>query len=257
MIQITNLYKTFGGFRVLDGLTLNIPEGRTTVIIGRSGVGKSVLLKNIVGLIRPDSGSIKLDGLELTDLPDKDYDRVRRDIGFVFQGGALFDSLNVEENVGFYLDEFMKLSVSQRKEKVAHALSLVKLAGAEAMMPAQLSGGMRKRVSLARALCMEPKIILYDEPTTGLDPVTADAINNTIIEMRDRLRVTSVVVTHDMTAAYKVADSIAMIYQGKVIADGSPDEIRNSRHPVVKQFIHGEAHGPIMEDERPKFGRLT
>ena len=162
----------------------------------------------------------------------------------------------VAENVGFFLDEFTKLSVAEKQERVTRSLSLVKLNNAEEMMPAQLSGGMRKRVSLARALCMEPKIILYDEPTTGLDPVTADAINNLIIEMSDRLKVTSIVVTHDMTMAYKVADSIAMIYHGQVIADGTPDEIRSSRHPVVKQFINGEAVGPIAEDESMKFGHV-
>ncbi|MBF0122440.1 MAG: ABC transporter ATP-binding protein [Candidatus Omnitrophica bacterium] len=256
MFEITNLYKTFDNLRVLNGLTLNIRDGETKVIIGRSGVGKSVLLKHIVGVIKPDSGSIKLDGVELTELSNKDYDQVRKNIGLVFQGGALFDSLNVAENVGFFLDEFTKLSGSQKQERVAHCLSLVKLKNAEEMMPAQLSGGMRKRVSLARALCMEPKIILYDEPTTGLDPVTADAINNLIIELRDRLKVTSVVVTHDMTAAYKVADSIAMIYHGQVIADGTPEDIRHSRHPVVKQFINGEATGPIADDESMKFGHV-
>ena len=256
MIEITNLYKTFDNLRVLNGLTLAIRDGETKVIIGRSGVGKSVLLKNIVGVIKPDSGSIKLDGVELTELSNKDYDKVRQHIGLVFQGGALFDSLNVAENVGFFLDEFTKLSVAEKQERVTRSLSLVKLNNAEEMMPAQLSGGMRKRVSLARALCMEPKIILYDEPTTGLDPVTADAINNLIIEMSDRLKVTSIVVTHDMTMAYKVADSIAMIYHGQVIADGTPDEIRSSRHPVVKQFINGEAVGPIAEDESMKFGHV-
>jgi phospholipid/cholesterol/gamma-HCH transport system ATP-binding protein len=256
MIEITNLYKTFGPLRVLNGLTLRIPDGETKVIIGRSGVGKSVLLKNIVGIIRPDSGSIKLDGAELTELASKDYDKVRKNIGLVFQGGALFDSLNVAENVGFFLDEFTRFSAAEKEDRVAHALSMVKLKDAELMMPSQLSGGMRKRVSLARALCMEPKIILYDEPTTGLDPVTADAINNLIIEMRERLKVTSIVVTHDMTAAYKVANSIAMIYHGQVIADGTPEEIRSSCHPVVKQFINGEAMGPIAEDESMKFGHV-
>jgi phospholipid/cholesterol/gamma-HCH transport system ATP-binding protein len=233
---------------------LTIRTGETKVVIGRSGVGKSVLLKNLVGLMRPDSGSIKLDGVELTTLTDKEYDKIRKDIGMVFQGGALFDSLNVAENVGFVLDEFTNLSAAEKRERVAHMLSLVRLKDTEGMMPAQLSGGMRKRVSLARALCMEPKIILYDEPTTGVDPVTADAINNLIIELHDKLKVTSIVVTHDMTMAYKVADSIAMIYHGQVIADGTPEEIRTSRHPVVRQFINGESAGPITEDESMKFG---
>lgn len=256
MIQITDLYKIFGSLQVLNGLTMKVRDGETKAVIGRSGVGKSVLLKLIVGIISPDSGSIRLDDVELTELDHRAYDQVRKNIGLVFQGGALFDSLNVAENVGFFLDEFSRMSVSEKEDRVAHALSLVRLKDADKMMPAQLSGGMRKRVSLARALCMEPKIILYDEPTTGLDPVTADAINNLIIEMRERLKVTSIVVTHDMTAAYKVANSIAMIYHGQVIADGTPEEIRSARHPVVRQFIKGEAQGPIADDESMKFGHV-
>jgi phospholipid/cholesterol/gamma-HCH transport system ATP-binding protein len=256
MIEIRNLYKTFDKLQVLNGLNLSVREGETKVVIGRSGVGKSVLLKNILGIIKPDSGSIRIEGAELTQMTDKEYDKVRKSIGFVFQGGALFDSLNVAENVGFFLDEFTKLAPAQKRMRIAHALSLVRLKNVEDMMPAQLSGGMRKRVSLARVLCMEPRIIFYDEPTTGLDPVTADAINNMIIEMRDKLKVTSIVVTHDMTSAYKVADSIAMIYHGQVIADGAPEEIRTSRHPVVRQFVNGESDGPITEDESMKFGHV-
>ncbi|MBF0331333.1 MAG: ATP-binding cassette domain-containing protein [Candidatus Omnitrophica bacterium] len=256
MIEIQNLYKTFNKVQVLNGLNLSVREGETKVVIGRSGVGKSVLLKNIVGIMKPDSGSIRIKGVELTQMPDKEYDKVRKSIGFVFQGGALFDSLNVAENVGFFLDEFMKLPPAQKRMRIAHALSLVRLKNVEEMMPSQLSGGMRKRVSLARVLCMEPRIIFYDEPTTGLDPVTADAINNMIIEMRDKLKVTSIVVTHDMTSAYKVADSIAMIYHGQVIADGTPDVIRTSHHPVVRQFVNGESDGPITEDESMKYGHV-
>ncbi len=256
MIEIKNLYKTFDSKNVLNGLDLTIKTAETKVIIGRSGVGKSVLLKSIIGLIKPDSGSIKVNGVEVTDLLEKEYDKIRMEIGMVFQGGALFDSMTVGENVAFVLSEFMKLDKKTIDDKVADALAMVGLKGIENMPPSKLSGGMKKRVSLARVLCMEPQIILYDEPTSEVDPITADAINNLICELRDKLKVTSIVVTHDMNAAYKVADSIAMFYHGHVIADGSPDEIKNSTHPVVRQFIRGEARGPITEDENLVFGHV-
>ena len=256
MIEICNLYKVFGAQMVLNNMNLTVRRGETKAVIGRSGVGKSVLLKNIVGIIRPDSGSIKINGVEVTNLNDKEYDRVRMEIGMVFQGGALFDSMNVGENVGFVLNEFMNLDKKTVKDKVADALGLVGLKDVEGLMLSQLSGGMKKRVSLARVLCMEPHIILYDEPTSEVDPITAAAINHLIIELRDKLKVTSIVVTHDMNSAYLVADSIAMFYKGQVIADGKPEEIRNSQHPVIQQFIHGEAHGPITEDESLIFGHV-
>src|SRR5208283_5262437 len=241
---------------VLNNLSLSVPQGETKVVIGRSGVGKTVLLRCIVGLIRPDSGSIKINGVEVTNLNEKEYDRLRKEIGVVFQGGALFDSMNVGENVGFVLNEFMALDKKTVKDKVRDALGLVGLKDVEDLMPSQLSGGMKKRVSLARALCMEPHIILYDEPTTGVDPITAAAINQLIVELRDKLKVTSIIVTHDMNSAYQVADSIAMFYKGQVIADGKPEEIKNSNHPVIQQFIHGEANGPITEDESLIFGHV-
>ena len=256
MIEIRDLHKVLGPKKVLNGLSLSVRRGETKVVIGRSGVGKSVLLKHIVGLMSPDSGSIKINGVEVTNFNEKEYNRVRMEIGLVFQGGALFDSMNVGENVGFVLNEFMDLDKKTVADKVHDALGMVGLKDVEDMMPSQLSGGMKKRVSLARALCMEPHIILYDEPTTGVDPITAAAINNLIIEMRDKLKVTSIVVTHDMNSAYQVADSIAMFYKGQIIADGKPDEIRNSQHPVIMQFIHGEAQGPITEDESLIFGHV-
>ncbi len=256
MIEINNLYKAFGSQMILNNLSLTIRRGETKAIIGRSGVGKSVLLKNIVGLIRPDSGSIKINGTEVTNLDDKAYNRLRMEIGLVFQGGALFDSMNVGDNVAFVLNEFMNLDKNTVKDRVHDALAMVGLKDVEAMMPSQLSGGMRKRVSLARVLCMEPQIILYDEPTSEVDPITAAALNNLIMELRDKLKVTSIVVTHDMNTAYQVADSIAMFYRGQVIADGKPDEIRHSNHPVVKQFITGQALGPITEDENLIFGHV-
>ena len=256
MIEIHNLYKAFGAQMVLNNLNLTIRRGETKVIIGRSGVGKSVLLKSIVGLVVPDSGSIKINGVEVTNLNAHDYDKLKMEIGLVFQGGALFDSMNVGENVAFVLHEFMSLDKKTMRDRVRDSLALVGLKDVEDMMPSQLSGGMRKRVSLARVLCMEPQIILYDEPTSEVDPITAAAINHLIIELRDKLKVTSIVVTHDMNSAFQVADSIAMFYRGQVIADGKPQDIRNTQHPVVKQFITGEALGPITEDENLIFGHV-
>ncbi|MBF0489427.1 MAG: ABC transporter ATP-binding protein [Candidatus Omnitrophica bacterium] len=256
MIEIHNLYKSFGSQMILNNLNLTVRRGETKAIIGRSGVGKSVLLKNIVGLIKPDSGSIKINGVEVTDLKEKEYNKLRMEIGMVFQGGALFDSMSVGENVAFVLNEFMNLDKKTVLDRVADSLALVGLKDVEQLMPAQLSGGMKKRVSLARVLCMEPQIILYDEPTSEVDPITAAAINHLIIDLRDKLKVTSIVVTHDMNSAYQVADSIAMFYRGQVIADGKPDDIRNSKHPVVQQFITGEAQGPITEDENLIFGHV-
>lgn len=256
MIEIKNLYKSFDGNHIINNLDLTIKTAETKVIIGRSGAGKSVLLKSIIGLMKPDGGSIKINDVEVTTLSEKEYNKIRMEIGMVFQGGALFDSMTVGENVAFVLNEFMDLDKKTIQDKVADALALVGLKGIEDMPPSSLSGGMKKRVSLARVLCMEPQIILYDEPTSEVDPITADALNTLIIELRDKLKVTSIVVTHDMNMAFKVADSIAMFYHGHVIADGTSEEIRNCRHPVVKQFIHGEAQGPITEDENLIFGHV-
>lgn len=254
MIEISHLCKSFGNNIILNNLNLEIQSGETKVIIGRSGVGKSVLLKNIMGILKPDAGSIKINGVEVTDLPEKEYNKIRMQMGLVFQGGALFDSMNVEENVAFVLNEFMDLDRATVEQRVADSLAMVGLKDIQKMMSSELSGGMRKRVSLARILCMEPQIILYDEPTTGVDPVTADAINNLIIELSHKLKVTSIVVTHDMTSAYKVADSMVMLYHGQVIAEGTPEEIMHTKHPVVRQFITGDAKGPITEGENIIFG---
>jgi phospholipid/cholesterol/gamma-HCH transport system ATP-binding protein len=254
MIEITNLHKSFGRHVVLNNLTLTIRDGETKVVIGRSGTGKSVLLKNIIGILKPDAGSIKVNGAEVTTLNEREYNKVRMQMGMVFQGGALFDSMNVAENVAFVLNEFMKLDKKTVRERVEKCLAMVGLGGIEEMMPSELSGGMKKRVSLARVLCMEPRIIFYDEPTTGVDPITADAINHLIVDLRHKLKVSSIVVTHDMTSAYKVADSIVMLYHGQIVAEGTPQEIQNTRHPVVRQFINGEAKGPITENENLIFG---
>jgi phospholipid/cholesterol/gamma-HCH transport system ATP-binding protein len=247
MIEISELCKSFGENKVLDNLNLKIDKGSTWVIIGRSGCGKTVLLKHIIGILKPDKGKILINGQDISKFNPKELNALRMKIGYVFQGGALFDSLTVGENVGFGLIEHSQISQQELLERIEESLCLVDLSGAENLMPLALSGGMKKRVSLARALCIKPEIILYDEPTTGVDPITADGINELIRNLHDKLKVTSIVVTHDMKSAYKVADRIAMMYQGKIIAQGSPEEIQNTVHPVVYQFINGLAKGPITE----------
>lgn len=252
MIQIQGLHKWFGNQHVLKGVDLTIGEGETVVIIGRSGCGKSVLLKHIMAILEPDQGDIKIYGQSMFRMSSTEQDRFRLQLGMLFQGAALFDSLNVRENVGFSLYEHTKLSEEVIVQKVREKLGLVGLQGLEELMPASLSGGMKKRVGLARAICNEPKIILYDEPTTGLDPINADVINDLILRMQERLKVISIVVTHDMTSAYKVGNRIAMLYDGKIIAIGTPNEIRNSSDRVVQQFITGSAHGPITDQGKNK-----
>ena len=252
MIDIINLTKSFRGHPVLRGVNLTIETGETMVIIGRSGCGKSVLLKHIIGLLRPDGGQVLMDGVDITKLPRKALDRIRLTCGMLFQGSALFDSLTVAENVGFALLEHGRQSLQDIRPRVAECLAMVGLQDVEALHPAQLSGGMRKRVGLARAICMNPQVILYDEPTTGIDPVMSDVINHLIIALRDKLRVTSVAVTHDMTSAYKIADRIAMLYEGQIILVGTPEEIRQSSNAIVRQFVTGSSTGPIpVEVELP------
>jgi phospholipid/cholesterol/gamma-HCH transport system ATP-binding protein len=247
MIEIVKIDKSFNEHKVLNGLSLKIDKGSTCVIIGRSGCGKSVLLKHIVGILKPESGTVSVDGKEINKLKERELNLIRMKIGMVFQGGALFDSLTVGENVGFGLSEHIHMERKQLLERVEESLCMVDLCGIENLMPSELSGGMKKRVALARAICIKPDIILYDEPTTGVDPITADSINELIKNLHDKLKITSVVVTHDMKSAYRVADRIAMMYQGKIIAEGSPLEIQNTLHPVVHQFINGLAKGPITE----------
>jgi len=249
MIAVRELYKSFNGHHVLHDVSFDLKDGETKVVIGRSGVGKSVLLKCINGLLPADHGSVRINGTEITDMPEKDLNRIRMTMGMVFQGGALFDSMTIEENVAFVLNEFRTMDDKKVYSRMEHALEMVGLQGVEKLYPSDLSGGMKKRVSIARALCMEPKIILYDEPTDEVDPVTGDTLTHLINKLRDRLKVTSIVVTHDMKAAFHVADSIAMLYHGRVIADGTPEEIRRSRHPVIQQFIHGQAEGPMKQEE--------
>jgi len=247
MIEIKNLSKSFNDHKVLDHATLTVQTGETVVIIGRSGCGKSVLLKHIIGLMKPDSGTVLVDSVDVTQLSGHSLDKLRMKFGMLFQSAALFDSMTVEENVAFALREHTTMSREGIQQRVLECLQLVGLEQVEDLMPSELSGGMRKRVGLARAIAMHPEIILYDEPTTGIDPIMGDVINDLIIALRDRLKVTSIVVTHDMRSAYKVADRIAMLYNGGIVAAGSPDEIRNSTNPLVQQFIRGEAVGPIQE----------
>ena len=231
----------------MDGVNLKIPEGRTLVIIGRSGCGKSVLLKHIIGLLKPDSGGVFVDDVDITGLKEEELERVRQKIEMVFQGGALFDSLTVGENVGFRYLEHGGMEKEALDKRVSESLALVGLYSIENMMPSELSGGMKKRVAVARAICPRPRIILYDEPTTGVDPITADSINGLIRSLHDKLKVTSIVVTHDMKSAYSIADRIAMLYEGKIIAEGTPSEIQHSTDPVVQQFINGLSTGPITD----------
>ncbi|MGD2279081.1 MAG: ABC transporter ATP-binding protein [Candidatus Omnitrophota bacterium] len=247
MIELKNIYKSFGSLQVLEGLNLSIKTGESMVIIGRSGCGKSVLLKHIIGLMRPDSGSVMLDDVDITKLSPKELNKIRKDFGMLFQGAALFDSLNVFENVGFQLIEYSGKSPEEIKEKVAERLAMVGLENIEDVKPAELSGGMKKRVGLARAICTEPKIILFDEPTTGVDPIMGDIINDLIRHLHDSLDVTSITVTHDMKSAYKIADRIAMLYDKRIIEIGTPEEIKNSQNPIVQQFITGNAKGPITK----------
>ncbi len=246
MIELTDVHKSFGGNHVLRGVTLKINRGESVVVIGGSGSGKSVLIKNIIGLLSQDKGTVIVDGFDILRLDEKHLNEVRKKFGMLFQSSALFDSMKVWENVGFGLRRHTRLSTEEIKKIVSQKLKIVGLAGIENVMPSELSGGMRKRVGLARAIAMEPEILLYDEPTTGLDPITADAINNLIVEMREKLHVTSVTITHDMKSAYKIADRIAMLYNGVIIGTGTPDEIKNTSDPVIKQFITGSAAGPIQ-----------
>ncbi len=247
MIEIINLSKSFGDNRVLDNLNLNINSGEVMVIIGRSGCGKSVLLKHIIGLLKADFGQVIIDNSDVARMEANELDDLRLKFGMLFQGAALFDSMTVYENIGFALLEHTDMKVDIIKEKVARALKLVDLEGIEDLLPSELSGGMKKRVGLARAICNDPKIILYDEPTTGLDPIMADAINDLIIDLNHKLKMTSIVVTHDMTSAYKVATRIAMLYHGKIVEIGTSKEIKNTEDPLVRQFVTGAAKGPITE----------
>jgi phospholipid/cholesterol/gamma-HCH transport system ATP-binding protein len=248
MIKIDNVYKRFGVKTVLNGVSFDVCTGEILVIIGSSGVGKSILLKNIIGLVKPDSGFIKVDDVDITNCSLKELHEARKKIGYIFQEAALFDSLNIFENVAFGLRNLTSLSESEIRQKAKQCLSMVGLENVEHLNPSDLSGGMKKRVGLARAIAYQPEYILYDEPTTGLDPVMSDVINDLIINLKKHLNVTSVVVTHDMNSAYKIADRIMMLYGGSIIFNGTPDEVRNTKNEYVRQFVEGSSHGPIRTD---------
>ena len=249
MIRLVDVYKAFGTKRVLNGFTLEVNEGETTVIIGYSGSGKSVAIKHIVGLLEPDAGTVWVDGQEVPTLARRELYLLRSKIGYVFQFAALFDSLTIGENVAMGLRKQSELGPAEIARRIDEALDLVDLPNVQDRFPAELSGGMRKRVGIARAIALRPKYILYDEPTTGLDPVTSAVIDQLMIRMRDTLRVTSVVITHDMRSAYTVGTRIAMLYEGRVRQVGSVDEIRHSTDPVVRQFIEGRATLDVGEQE--------
>lgn len=230
---------------MLRGVDLTINKGETAVIIGRSGCGKSVLLKLIMGLMKPDAGKILVNGDDITSLNDSQLNKRRQRFGMLFQASALFDSMTVDENVGLGLREHTKLPEKEVRQKVEEKLKMVGLSAVEQLKPAELSGGMKKRVGLARAIAMEPEYVFYDEPTTGLDPIMADVINELIISLRNTLSITSIAVTHDIVSAYKIADRIAMLYEGKIVFVGTPEEVKNTDNPVVRQFIEGSSQGPI------------
>jgi phospholipid/cholesterol/gamma-HCH transport system ATP-binding protein len=240
IIETKNLTKAFEGRTVIDNIALKIEKGKTTVILGPSGCGKTVLLKHLIVLLRPTSGSISFKGGRIDTLPETELAQVRRSYGFLFQGGALFDSLTVYENIIFPLQQHTVITDWDAADKlVKHKLALVGLDGYQNYYPASLSGGQKKRVALARAIALNPEIVLYDEPTTGLDPIRSDVINELILKLGRELGITSVAVTHDMNSAYKIADRIIMLHQGKIVADGNADYIRNHPNPIVQQFIQG------------------
>ncbi len=245
IIQLRNVHRSFGGTPVLRGVDLDVRRSETLVVIGRSGCGKSVMLKHLVGLHKPDSGSILVDGEDITGLSEMALFPVRQKFGFLFQGAALLDSLTVAENVGLGLSELTRMTADEIRCTVSEKLDLVGMGGSEELMPADLSGGMKKRVGLARAIAYEPEIVLYDEPTTGLDPIMADAINNLIITLKRELHISSIVVTHDMASVRKVADRVAMLFEGRIIFTGTVEEMDSSEDPVVRQFVEGRAEGPI------------
>ncbi|MDD5088257.1 MAG: ABC transporter ATP-binding protein [bacterium] len=241
MIEVRGVHRSFNGKHVLRGVDMTIETGESITIIGQSGCGKSVLLKHLVGLMVPESGTITVDGRDITSARRKELYEIRMKFGVLFQGAALFDSMTVEENISLGLRQHTALGDAEIANRVRECLTLVNMDGTQKLKPAELSGGMRKRVGLARAIAMQPSYILYDEPTTGLDPITADSINDLIIHLNQKLSVTTVVVTHDMVSAYKVSDRIVMLHEGRIIFSGTPDETKNAKTDIVRRFVNGEA----------------
>jgi phospholipid/cholesterol/gamma-HCH transport system ATP-binding protein len=240
MIELIDVHKAFGPKRVLNGFSLRVEEGCTLSLVGFSGAGKSVALKHIVGLLEPDSGSVRVDGQEVPALSREELYELRRRVGYVFQFAALFDSMSIAENLAMGLIKHGGYTDAQIRERISESLRLVELEGFADRLPAELSGGQRKRAGLARAIAFRPKYLLYDEPTSGLDPVTTTVIDRLILKMAKELGVTSLVITHDMGSAYRISDRIAMLYEGRVIEEGTPEEIRNTGTPIVRGFVEGK-----------------
>jgi phospholipid/cholesterol/gamma-HCH transport system ATP-binding protein len=248
MIEVRQLKKSFGPQRVLDGVDLRVDKGESVVIIGRSGGGKSILLKHLIGLLSPESGDVLIEGQSIAQMNERQLLKVRRMFGMLFQGAALFDSLTVAENVAFVLRRERKLTEAEIARRVDEALAMVDLAGTQDKKPAELSGGMRKRVGLARAIIYQPQIVLYDEPTTGLDPIVSDSIDQLIVRVREQLAVTTVAVTHDMRSARRIAQRILMLHLGRIHFNGTPDQIFQSKDPLVYRFVNG-----ISDPKEPHF----
>ena len=253
VIRLVDVRKSFGAVKVLDGVNIEFERGKTTAIIGPSGVGKSVVLKHIVGLLKPDAGEIWMEDLRVDHLSEQDLVKMRTKIGFLFQMGALFDSMNVQDNICFPLREHSRLAPNEQLERCEKVLLMVGLAGMGQKMPAELSGGQRKRVALARAIVLEPQVVFYDEPTTGLDPIRADVINELILALQRSLSITSVAVTHDMVSANKIADRMVMLYDGRIVADGDPASFRKADSDLVQRFIRGKASLADLEQIRRGF----
>lgn len=247
-IRIRDLRKSFGPKVVLDGVDVDVAAGESLVVIGGSGTGKSVMLKHVIGLLRPDSGTVEVDGVAVEKLGNREITDFRRKFGMSFQEGALFDSMTIWQNVAFPLQRLTRMSRREIDERVRECLSMVRLEGVEEKLPSQLSGGMRRRVGFARAVAHSPEILLFDEPTTGLDPVTTALIDEVILDLNDRLKTTTVTITHDMESAFRIGDRIAMIHKGRIIASAPPKEFRTLEDPRVQQFIHGRAEGPLSDE---------
>jgi len=245
VIRVQNLHKTFGSQAVLRGLSLDVATGEIMVVIGRSGGGKSVLLKHLIGLLHPDSGAILVDGTDLTRLRGSALDRIRERYGVVFQGGALFDSMSVFDNVAFPLQEKTRLEYAEIRQRVEEKLEQVGLTGMGHKNPAEISGGMRKRVAIARALVTEPQVAFFDEPTTGLDPILVNTIHHLIVELHRKFRFTAVMVSHEIPEIFRIADRVAMLHDGVIVESGTPDAIQASKNPVVQQFIQGDIEAAV------------